>query len=778
MASYRISATLRGHEQDVKSIVSPSNDTIVSGSRDGTVRIWSTQNGKWTSTESSDTSIIAFSSPTASFINSVEFVNLNSHEPLVAAGSQDAMIYLSDLTISDLKPGDDIGKYQLIGHEGNVCSLNYSHEVLISSSWDSTAKVWDLNSFSIKYDLKGHESSVLDAKVISSNKFITCSADKSIRIWEGDHEISRFSNAHNDVIRKLFVFTEKQQFASTSNDGTIKIWDFTGKVLQTLYGHESFVYDINELPNGDLVSTGEDRTVRIWRNGSPLQVITLPCISVWSVAVLSNGDFAVGGSDNLIRVFSSVEARIASEEELVSFKKEVEQSSIAEQSLDDLKRTDIPGYEALSKPGKTEGATLMVKNVDGGIEAHQWSNGEWTKIGDVVGSSKSQGSKQVYHGQEYDYVFDVDIEDGAPPLKLPYNVNENPYVAAERFLADNELPSSYTEEVVEFINKNTAGFNLQEQQGSDAPIIENPYSDSYQRSHQKSSLSVIPEKTYISFVDYKAPQLLNGLKKLNEEQVEKKLTTEDLDIIKIILDNIGSEGAMELVLKYIPIITNEWIKETRLIGYDLLRIAVPRISSDEFLNNTEAQESVLHALNFGLDIVDENSIPLLMMILKVLNNLIDTTLFIQLFVDPEGIHGDQEKKYKFNDYFTALLTSITTKVNVISKSEKSKSHKLYNSTVTTLASLIYNLSAYHLYLDGFLNNPKSAIPIVKLSLLVGDIILLSNNDEAAYRLTVGYGNYLYAKAFTSTPTWISKIQQKYATQERFNKVFNDIKTLS
>lgn len=37
---------------------------------------------------------------------------------------------------------------------------------------------------------------------------------------------------------------------------------------------------------------------------------------------------------------------------------------------------------------------------------------------DGIGS----GRKQVYNGIEYDYVFDVDIAEGQPPLKLPYNV--------------------------------------------------------------------------------------------------------------------------------------------------------------------------------------------------------------------------------------------------------------------------------------------------------------------------------------------------------------------
>lgn len=34
-----------------------------------------------------------------------------------------------------------------------------------------------------------------------------------------------------------------------------------------------------------------------------------------------------------------------------------------------------------------------------------------------------QGRKQLYEGKEYDYVFDVDVSEGMPALKLPYNVS-------------------------------------------------------------------------------------------------------------------------------------------------------------------------------------------------------------------------------------------------------------------------------------------------------------------------------------------------------------------
>lgn len=75
---------------------------------------------------------------------------------------------------------------------------------------------------------------------------------------------------------------------------------------------------------------------------------------------------------------------------------------------------------------------------------------------DAVGSDR----KQLYMGQEYDYVFDVDFKDGAQPLKLPYNASQNPYEAAQKFLLANELPLEYMDQVINFIDKSTAGVTL------------------------------------------------------------------------------------------------------------------------------------------------------------------------------------------------------------------------------------------------------------------------------------------------------------------------------
>jgi phospholipase A-2-activating protein len=55
---------------------------------------------------------------------------------------------------------------------------------------------------------------------------------------------------------------------------------------------------------------------------------------------------------------------------------------------------------------------------------HKWSTSAstWQQIGQVVDAIGS-GRKQLYEGKEYDYVFDVDVSEGMPPLKLPYNIS-------------------------------------------------------------------------------------------------------------------------------------------------------------------------------------------------------------------------------------------------------------------------------------------------------------------------------------------------------------------
>ncbi|CAD6591032.1 MAG: hypothetical protein TREMPRED_005963 [Tremellales sp. Tagirdzhanova-0007] len=265
---------------------------------------------------------------------------------------------------------------------------------------------------------------------------------------------------------------------------------------------------------------------------------------------------ASAANDSTIRVFTRTEEMMASSQERAEWDKEVGGRQLDKSQVGDVKHSDLPGMEALGREGKKDGQVLMIKN-NGVVEAYQWSgpSSTWQQIGQVVDAIGS-GRKQLFEGQEYDYVFDVDVSEGMPPLKLPYNVTENPWLAAQKFLNKNDLPESYVEQVVEFIEKNTEGVKLG--QGGEGSTYVDPYtgasrytgatnskgptsggvdpftgSSAYSTAPAVASKSngVLPVKTYLSFKQFNVNAAKGKIAQLNEEvktsSPELAITLED-----------------------------------------------------------------------------------------------------------------------------------------------------------------------------------------------------------------------------------------------------------
>jgi hypothetical protein len=60
---------------------------------------------------------------------------------------------------------------------------------------------------------------------------------------------------------------------------------------------------------------------------------------------------------------------------------------------------------------------------------------------------------QRHDGQEWDFLFDVEVEDQIK-LKMPMNRGEDPYTVADRFMLQNGLPMTYRERIVDFVLQN------------------------------------------------------------------------------------------------------------------------------------------------------------------------------------------------------------------------------------------------------------------------------------------------------------------------------------
>lgn len=445
------------------------------------------------------------------YVNSISYIpSSETHKDgLVISGGKDTIIEVK----SPKAAAADNAERLLVGHAHNVCTLDVSPKgtYFVSGGWDGQARVWNIAKWETALTLGGHEGmAVWNVIAFDETTVITGCADKSIRIFDLTNavagEVMPAATIYTpDVVRALCRVpaghSSGADIASASNDGTLRLWKLNGQQVAELHGHESFVYSITSLPTGELVSAGEDRTVRIWKGTECIQTITHPAISVWTVAAnQESGDIVTGASDSIARIFTRRIENMADKQTLQEFEESVKSSSIPQQQVGSINKEKLPGPGFLtSKSGTKEGQVQMIKEDNGSITAHQWSMSQqqWISVGTVVDAVGSTGKKVDYNGKSYDYVFDVDIEDGKPPLKLPYNLSTNPYEAATKFLNDNELPLSYLDNVAQFITENTKGATLGEQAESGGP---DPYGSEkrYRPGDGDIQPKVLPQKEFLS----------------------------------------------------------------------------------------------------------------------------------------------------------------------------------------------------------------------------------------------------------------------------------------
>ncbi|MCJ1290384.1 hypothetical protein MMC34_001920 [Xylographa carneopallida] len=652
MSEYKLSVSLEGHEDDVRGVVFPSPGLVVSASRDATVRTWKLLSS---SPPKYDCSI---SSHGSAFINAVAYIPPSStyQDGLIVSGGKDTIIEVRQPG----KPPEDNAERMLMGHAHNVCALDVSADGgwIASGSWDGSARIWSIGKWECEAVLEGHGGSVWGVLAYDKDTVITACADKLIRIFSPTGKLLKTLRGNKDVVRALCRIpkghSSRADIASASNEGVIRLWQLNGCQVGELLGHESFIYSLASLPNGELVSSGEDRTVRIWRGMECIQTITHPAISVWGVAVCAeNGDIVSGASDRIVRIFSRSSDRQAETQVIQAFEDSVKSSSIPQEQVGDVNKEKLPGPEFLEqKSGTKEGQVVMIKQAGGSVTAHQWSQRaqQWMNVGTVVDAVGSSGKKIHYLGMDYDYVFDVDIEDGKPPLKLPYNLAQNSYEAATKFIEDNELPISYLDQVANFITTNTKGATLgqssQPQQA--APAGADPWgSESRYRPGDASSAlaptvssaskhQVLPQTQYLSITTANLQTVRKKIEELNEQLIQEgskdvALNPPQVELLRALIKHLEQSPAA--ASKVSPAVANgldlvfnivtRWPAAQRLPGLDLLRLlAAASPSTAEYISHTG--DSIVEILESSGVFEDKDRSNNIMLAVRAFANLFVT----------------------------------------------------------------------------------------------------------------------------------------------------------
>jgi len=254
---------LRGQNHFVSDVVISSDGHFaLSGSWDGTLRLWEIASGKCTRRFVGHT-------------NDVLSVAFSADNRQIVSGARDKTVKLWN-TLGDCK-------YTMSDPDGHTewvsCvrfSPNLQQPVIVSAGWDKLVKVWSLSqNCKLKCDLRGH-TGYLNTVTVSPDGSLCASGGKdgSAMLWDLTEGKRLYCLEAGDIIHSL-VFSPNRYWLVAATDSCIKIWDLESKNM------------VDELRGNFTAST---------KSGAVPYCTSL----AWSA---DGSDLFAGYTDNCIRVY-------------------------------------------------------------------------------------------------------------------------------------------------------------------------------------------------------------------------------------------------------------------------------------------------------------------------------------------------------------------------------------------------------------------------------------------------------------------------------------------
>ncbi|ELP85653.1 receptor for activated protein kinase C, putative [Entamoeba invadens IP1] len=202
---------------------------------------------------------------------------------LLVSGSRDKTLLVWNVdTTSEAQPESITPQRSLHGHSHFISDLVLSSDgkFAITSSWDQSLRLWDLEKFESTKRFVGHEGDVLSVAFSQDNtKIISGSRDKTIRLWNtlGKCIATVKNDSHTEWVSCVrFVPNSKgNKIVSGGWDKLVKTWtlDQTCKLESTITHHNGFINTIAFSPDGSIMATaGKDGVIAMWslNNGTGL----------------------------------------------------------------------------------------------------------------------------------------------------------------------------------------------------------------------------------------------------------------------------------------------------------------------------------------------------------------------------------------------------------------------------------------------------------------------------------------------------------------------------
>ncbi|MER2474091.1 WD40 repeat domain-containing protein [Photorhabdus laumondii] len=194
----------------------------------------------------------------------------------------------------------------------------YGNKFVLSAGYDNKVILWD--AYNKRPIRRVYHDHLVNQCAFSpcGNYIATVSSDYTCRIWLlPDMTLYGIINSHTDDVESVSFHPNKNIVATCSRDKTIIVSDYKGNVIAQLKGHVEDVISVEWSSSGNLISSSDDGTIRIWDVDyqKEIECIDLDNIETDTISITPDGVIYAGNDNGEIITIINGKLKITSAHE-------------------------------------------------------------------------------------------------------------------------------------------------------------------------------------------------------------------------------------------------------------------------------------------------------------------------------------------------------------------------------------------------------------------------------------------------------------------------------
>ncbi|AAS50357.1 AAL009Cp [Eremothecium gossypii ATCC 10895] len=176
--------------------------------------------------------------------------------------------------------------------------------ILASAGYDHTIRFWEALTGVCSRTIQHADSQVNRLEITSDKRYLAAAGHLHVRMYDirttNPNPVTSFEG-HRGNVTSIAFQQDNKWMVSSSEDGTIKVWDVRSPSVQRNYKHDAPVNEVVIHPNqGELISCDQDGNIKIWdlgENQCTNQLALEDNTALQSLSIASDGSMLVAGNN-------------------------------------------------------------------------------------------------------------------------------------------------------------------------------------------------------------------------------------------------------------------------------------------------------------------------------------------------------------------------------------------------------------------------------------------------------------------------------------------------